>query len=401
MSSGTFGFCLSDGTDFRSLFTDIPVEFNANFVTSNNLYYWRFRDVEPDAWTRFLMTKGGTSVTFTIKIADLNPAVSVSDAVKPYVSLSAFRFYPYVTYVRPSGIIDYGYFRGTGSISTFFDGELVDNRSYVNTFLNDIQSSAEGFCEDEIRIVINFSEDVMCDYSRFPLVSSVRPYLAIVFSDLRLDGKDVYLDKLDVVISTLDEINGTTQRMSTTLTGIAGDVSVIKSDVSVIKDTVSGAVEDLGDSKGSIWSAGASAIGDKIEELFVPRPEDLQAQVDDLKAQAGERVEGLKEVKDAVTDIEDQLKGRLSNPQDVEGFYFPGITVPAAGMVESISLVEGQYVNVPEKIKAVLHPVAGTAVCIICALCVMETALDMFYCLVSGMSYAQFLRFKSDLARDD
>lgn len=185
-------------------------------------------------------------------------------------------------------------------------------------------------------------------------------------------------------LTTIDRIELKVGEISTTVKNIENGVIDINSNLVDMK-------QQLSDSKSSIWSAGAAAIGEKITELFVPPTDSLTTATEQLKDTVKDKLGGAYDAVDAVTAAGGQLKDKLNSPSAAESITFPGISLPAAGSVEAITILPSMEVSLPPKLTAVLQPVAGSIVCILVGLYTFSSLKDMVVCFMSSMSYAQYV----------
>lgn len=190
--------------------------------------------------------------------------------------------------------------------------------------------------------------------------------------------------KVNNVLTAIDRIELKVNDISTTVINIQNGVANINSNLVDMK-------QQLADSKSSIWSAGAAAIGEKVTELFVPPTDSLTTATEQLKETVKDKLGGAYDAVDAVTAAGGQLKDKLNSPTASESITFPGISLPAAGAVEAITILPSMEVSLPPKLTAVLQPVAGSIVCILVGLYTFSSLKDMVVCFMSSMSYAQYV----------
>lgn len=190
----------------------------------------------------------------------------------------------------------------------------------------------------------------------------------------------------EVTVNTgiLQEINGT-------LTDIKTSTTQISADISDIKDTVTDTSEQLQNPSSNIWQAAGSAISSTIESLFVPSTEDIESVKQGFDDLAKDKLGGAYTAMETVDDTITQVNAKLNNPSAAEGIEFPGISVPLGGEVGTVTLAERQMVTLPTALTAVLHPLAGTIVSIICGLGTFNVLKDMVECFLSGYSFAEYL----------
>lgn len=179
------------------------------------------------------------------------------------------------------------------------------------------------------------------------------------------------IDGMEVVIGHLEDING---------------------QLTQVIDWQNTFYEDVTDSSGSIWSAGKEAIG----SLFTPSADDLQQATQNLQDTVKDKLGGAYTAFDTVDDAAGQLKDRLSSPTPKDSITFPGISLPAVGNVEAITILPASEVSLPDKVMAVLQPVLGSIVCILVCWYTINTMQNMVICFTSSMSYAEYLKFTKD-----
>ena len=207
-----------------------------------------------------------------------------------------------------------------------------------------------------------------------------------------LDGSK-YSMKLDIgtynlvvdnVLMAIDRIEIKVGEISTSVKNIENGVIDINSNLVDMKD-------QLSKSDSSIWSAGSSAIGDKVGELFTPSAGDLTSATESLKDTMTDKLGGAYDAVDAVTGAGEQMRDKLKNPTPTESITFPGISVPSAGMVEGFTILPSMEVSLPPKLTAVLQPVAGAIVCVLVGMYTLSSLKDMVVCFMSSMSYAEYV----------
>lgn len=186
------------------------------------------------------------------------------------------------------------------------------------------------------------------------------------------------------VLTPIENIELKVGEISTTVKNIEEGIIDINGNLVDMK-------QQLSDSKSSIWSAGAAAIGEKVTELFVPPTDSLTTATEQLKDTVKDKLGGAYDAVDAVTAAGGQLKDKLNSPSAAESITFPGISLPAAGSVEAITILPSMEVSLPPKLTAVLQPVAGSIVCILVGLYTFSSLKDMVVCFMSSMSYAQYV----------
>lgn len=181
-------------------------------------------------------------------------------------------------------------------------------------------------------------------------------------------GSSPSIDGMEVVIGHLEDIDGK-------LTQVIDWHNMFYSDIS--------------DSSGSIWSAGKDAIG----SLFAPSAADLEQATQGLQDTVRDKLGGAYTAFDTVDNAAADLKDKLSNPTPKESITFPGISLPAVGNVEAITILPASEVSLPDKLMNVLQPVLGSIVCILVCWYTINTMKNMVVCFTSSMSYAEYLKF--------
>lgn len=189
---------------------------------------------------------------------------------------------------------------------------------------------------------------------------------------------------VDNVLMAIDRIEIKVGEISTSVKNIENGVIDINSNLVDMKD-------QLSKSDSSIWSAGSSAIGDKVGELFTPSAGDLTSATESLKDTMTDKLGGAYDAVDAVTGAGEQMRDKLKNPTPTESITFPGISVPSAGMVEGFTILPSMEVSLPPKLTAVLQPVAGAIVCVLVGMYTLSSLKDMVVCFMSSMSYAEYV----------
>lgn len=149
--------------------------------------------------------------------------------------------------------------------------------------------------------------------------------------------------------------------------------------------------DQLSNPDSSIWSAGSSAIGEKVGELFTPSADDLTTATGALKDTMTDKLGGAYDAVEAVTGAGEQMRDKLQNPTPSQSITFPGISVPSAGMVEGFTILPSMEVTLPPKLTAVLQPVAGAIVCVLVGMYTLSSLKDMVVCFMSSMSYAEYV----------
>ena len=170
---------------------------------------------------------------------------------------------------------------------------------------------------------------------------------------------------------------------------VVGHLEEISGKLTQVIDWQNTFYEDISDSSGSIWSAGKEAIG----SLFTPSADDLQQATQGLQDTVKDKLGGAYTAFDTVDNAAEQMKDKLSNPTPKESITFPGISLPAAGNVEAITILPASEVSLPDKLMNVLQPVLGSIVCILVCWYTINTMKNMVVCFTSSMSYAEYLKF--------
>lgn len=190
-------------------------------------------------------------------------------------------------------------------------------------------------------------------------------------------------DEVQVNTGILQEINGT-------LTEIKTSTATIQNDVSEIKD-------GLQDSNSSIWGA----FKDSVSGLFVPSADDLTGVKDGFDQLAQDKLGGAYQTVDMVSGGVQSVTDKFKNPGSSPGVEFPGISVPLGGDLGTVTLAASQIVTIPAQMTAVLYPVAGIIIPIVCTIWTVRLGLDMVNCFMSGMSYGEFLHRHTDKEDDE
>lgn len=210
-------------------------------------------------------------------------------------------------------------------------------------------------------------------------------------------------NKLTTTNNNLSQLNNTANTISNTTSAIKDVATNIDSTATQIKNTVSDTSNQLQDKDSNIWNAAKDAIGETLQNMFVPSEEDmteLNQQAQDLaKDKLGGAYTAMEEINDTIV----QLKDKMENPTPSEGIEFPGIGLPAGVIKDQgeIILAEKQMVTLPPKLTAILHPVAGTIFSFVACLSTFRVVTDMVECFFSGYSYSQFLHRNKGGGDDD
>lgn len=186
------------------------------------------------------------------------------------------------------------------------------------------------------------------------------------------------------VLTPIENIELKVGEISTTVKNIEEGIIDINGNLVDMKD-------QLSKSDSSIWSAGSTAIGEKVGELFTPSSDDLTTATEGLKDTMTDKLGGAYDAVDAVTGAGAQMRDKLKNPTPSQSITFPGISVPSAGMVEGFTILPSMEVTLPPKLTSVLQPVAGAIVCVLVGMYTLSSLKDMVVCFMSSMSYAEYL----------
>ena len=221
--------------------------------------------------------------------------------------------------------------------------------------------------------------------------SEILPQWVLALSS-NFNGNFVFSDP-DFVEGIFDEVTvntGVLQEISGKLTEIQTSTTQIQNDVSEIND-------GLQDSNSSIWQS----FKDSVSGLFVPSSGELEGVKDGFDQLAQEKLGGAYQTVELVDNGVQSVVNKFKNPGSSPGVEFPGISVPLGGDVGTVTLAASQTVTIPEEITAVLYPVAGVIIPIVCVIWTIRQCTDMVECFMSGMSYAEFLHRNSDEEDDE
>lgn len=186
------------------------------------------------------------------------------------------------------------------------------------------------------------------------------------------------------VLAPIENIELKIGDIAVSVEGISDSVVSIDKNLNIVKN-------QLSNPSSPIWQSGAGAISNKIKDLFTPSAGTLTTATEQLKETVKDKLGGAYDAVDAVTAAGGQLKDKLNSPTASESITFPGISLPAAGAVEAITILPSMEVSLPPKLTAVLQPVAGSIVCILVGLYTFSSLKDMVVCFMSSMSYAQYV----------
>lgn len=184
-------------------------------------------------------------------------------------------------------------------------------------------------------------------------------------------------DSIVVNTGVLQEINGKLTAIQTSTTQISNDVSDMKG--------------QLENESSFIWSAFGNKVSSTLESLFVPSQQDIEDVKTGFDELAKDKLGGAYTAMETVEDTVSDISMKLNNPSASEGIEFPGISVPLGGDVGTVTLAEAQTVTLPTEMTAILHPVAGTIISLVCGLGTFNVLKDMVECFLSGFSYAGYL----------
>lgn len=145
-----------------------------------------------------------------------------------------------------------------------------------------------------------------------------------------------------------------------------------------------------------IWSAIinlpgqiASAIGDLLYSLFVPTEEEFTAIQEDYETLLSERLGFVWQCGTWITDFGSAVLEGIQSGDEYQ-FTFPGLSFPAGG--EMHELVPESTVSLDNDLMAVLRPVLGTIVSLLCVAWFINMAENMVVAIVSGASYFEYLK---------
>jgi len=327
----TMTFTVSDGASFVDVAFDsveVMAGLRGNYLDSDTGYGWFSYGLIP------------SQVMFSIDGTVVDESV-VCEFGKASSTLSQEQFGSVRTLVPLSGKVS-----RTFSVAFYFD-----NSAWSRTLENIWEGTAQ-------------EDDNLWDYA---------------FMSFRIKNLTV-----NDVLTPIENIELKVGEISTTVKNIENGVIDINSNLVDMKD-------QLSKSDSSIWSAGSTAIGEKVGELFTPSSGDLTAATESLKDTMTDKLGGAYDAVDAVTGAGEQMRDKLKNPTPTESITFPGISVPAAGMVEGFTILPSMEVSLPPKLTAVLQPVAGSIVCVLVGMYTLSSLKDMVICFMSSMSYAEYL----------
>ena len=221
------------------------------------------------------------------------------------------------------------------------------------------------------------------NFSANEVYFNIRFYDNAVFNTVFWENGDV-IESIDVNTGLLQEINGELNEVNTQLTELNGTMSDIK-------DTVTDTSDQLQDSNSNIWQAAGSTISGAIENLFVPSESDIADVKEGFDNLAKDKLGGAYTAMETLESTIAGVNDKLNSPSASDGIEFPGISVPLGDDLGTVELVEKQMVTLPVQITAILHPVAGTIISIICGLGTFNVLKDMVECFLSGCTYAFYL----------
>lgn len=339
-------------------FNSVPASFE--FVDDTYIYRWESDLPYEYAFDR--ISKGGK--VFEVQI-------SVSDRTGPVdVSFDSFSALPLATNSADSA------WKMNGKCELLIDNEIVWSTTVSNGNMP-VAPGWEGAVEGYFSIRYTFTSD--CSSGVF--YAGYEPQLLVSIPNLMVENQVTVLDEILISVKNIE-----------------GDISDIKSSVTNIEEgmvelntTVTDMSAQLQDSNSNIWQAAGSAISSTIESLFVPSTEDIESVKQGFDDLAKDKLGGAYTAMETVDNTITQVNDKLNNPSAAEGIEFPGISVPLGGEVGTVTLAERQMVTLPTALTAVLHPLAGTIVSIICGLGTFNVLKDMVECFLSGYSFAEYL----------
>lgn len=346
-----------DGTPYYP-----PLQTPVSFSSKNGSFYFSYswhNSVAP-CITNFLVNPSYSSVpqyiTYDFVIGDGDGECDVS-----FDSLYA----RLLVYGKDStgNLSDLDLFNLRESRSMYVDGEAV---SFSSPWSGRVSK----------RFVLH--EEMSSSYMTYPALYPNNGYYEMAFS-VSLPGL-----KVNNVLTAIDRIEVKVGEISTTVKNIEEGIIDINGNLVDMKD-------QLSNPDSSIWSAGSSAIGEKVGDLFTPSADDLTTATDALKDTMTDKLGGAYDAVEAVTGAGEQMRDKLKNPTPSQSITFPGISVPSAGMVEGFTILPSMEVTLPPKLTAVLQPVAGAIVCVLVGMYTLSSLKDMVVCFMSSMSYAEYV----------
>lgn len=193
------------------------------------------------------------------------------------------------------------------------------------------------------------------------------------------------------LLGSIDISNGLLKDIDSNIVDVKNTITVIDSNLSDIKDVVTDTNQQLQNDNSSIWSAFGNKVSSTLEGLFVPSQQDIEDVKDGFDELAKDKLGGAYTAVETVDNAVSDISMKLNNPSASNGIEFPGISVPLGGDVGTVTLAEAQTVTLPTELTAILHPVAGTIIAIVCGLGTLNVLKDMADCFLSGFSYAEYL----------
>lgn len=278
-----------------------------------------------------------------------------------------------------SPTVAYYYYNLTpSSVSFSVDGEAIENYQPVVEFRDDLAIQM-------LRTLTPWSGKVSRAFS-YTFFFDGSTWQQSVDKDWTVCGARFRINNLTVndVLTPIENIELKVGEISTTVKNIEEGIIDINGNLVDMKD-------QLSNPDSSIWSAGSSAIGEKVGELFTPSADDLTTATDALKDTMTDKLGGAYDAVEAVTGAGEQMRDKLKNPTPSQSITFPGISVPSAGMVEGFTILPSMEVTLPPKLTAVLQPVAGAIVCVLVGMYTLSSLKDMVVCFMSSMSYAEYV----------
>ena len=130
-------------------------------------------------------------------------------------------------------------------------------------------------------------------------------------------------------------------------------------------------------------------IGDLLYSLFVPSEEEFTAIQEDYETLLSERLGFVWQCGTWITDFGSAVLEGIQSGDEYQ-FTFPGLSFPAGG--EMHKLVPESTVSLDNDLMAVLRPVLGTIVSLLCVAWFINMAENMVVAIVSGASYFEYLK---------
>lgn len=363
----------------------------ASFELSDDTY--RFTWQSMTAYTGFYstVTESGKELSFIFSFGD-----GVGNVLVSWDSLHAKPLFRAMFADDTTQLID---FTWTGDFDMFVDGSRVYHRDLTDDpipLILNWEGSVSRYIEIRITSLMDSVNVVDIEDA-----SIINQYIAISTNGLTVNDETVIIEDISVSVknieqdvgdikdsvgnieSGLGDLNDTADSINTTVTNISTGVVDIK-------DQITDMTDQLENSDSPIWKAGAEAIIGAVEGLFVPDEEEVQEMfldgIDFMNRKTGGAY--------SVLEVDDELDGFLVDGLSsggTSGFEFSGITVPLGGDIGDVVLAESQEVSLPVELQAIFHPIATTVSVLIFGLGSFHVITEMMQCVISGMSYAQFL----------